>query len=335
MGVTGDVFDGRYRLLELLGRGTFGEVWRAVDLHRGHEVALKMILNRDRSAAWHEARILTALKSEHILEVNNADVAVDVPYIDTALATCSLDQMAVPLGVEPGLAVDWMRRALRGLDLCHKRGLLHRDVKPQNVFLTSNGDSKLGDFGIAALMDAAGTADAHGDMRISAPELLTGGRASIASDVYSAACTLYALLAGRLPYGNGDPMAAIISGQCRPLRELAPHVSRALSDKVRKAMAVDPAERFPTPAAFDNALALPKRLRKFIPIAPHPGHVRCWNVTGHGADMRVCVLHGKASRYVTVETRREGSGNRVLEHCFDCPKGQLARKLRGIFDDLR
>ena len=53
MGVAGDIFDGRYRLLELLGRGTFGEVWRALDLHRDHEVALKMILNRDRSAAWH------------------------------------------------------------------------------------------------------------------------------------------------------------------------------------------------------------------------------------------------------------------------------------------
>ena len=190
---------------------------------------------------------MTTLKSEHILEVNNADVAVDIPYIDTALATCSLDQLAVPLGVEPGLAVDWMRRGLRGLDLCHKRGLLHRDVKPQNVFLTSNGDSKLGDFGIAALMDAAGTADAHGDMRIGAPELLTGGRASIVSDVYSAACTLYALLAGRLPYEQGNPVTAIIGGQCRPLRDLAPHVSRALADKVRKGMAVDLRSDFQRP----------------------------------------------------------------------------------------
>lgn len=101
--------------------------------------------NRDRGATWPEATILTALRSEHILEVHNADVFVDVPYLDTALADCSLDKRAYPRGAEPGLATDWMRRALRGLDLCHNRGLIHRDVKPENVFMTTQGDAQLGD----------------------------------------------------------------------------------------------------------------------------------------------------------------------------------------------
>jgi eukaryotic-like serine/threonine-protein kinase len=114
LGVAGAMIANRYRLEALLRRGGYGEVWRAFDTHRSHLVALKLILHRNRTATWHEASLLTALKDEHILEVNNADVAVDLPYLDTALAHCSLDAKSMPLGVEPGLAVDWMRRSLRG-----------------------------------------------------------------------------------------------------------------------------------------------------------------------------------------------------------------------------
>ena len=127
----------RYRLVRLIGQGAFGEVWEAIDTHRSHEptleshtVALKLITTRDRGATWHEASILTALKSDHILEVNNADIFVDVPYIDTVLAATSLDKQAFPVRVEPERATAWKRRALRGLELCHQHRLLHRDVKP-------------------------------------------------------------------------------------------------------------------------------------------------------------------------------------------------------------
>lgn len=339
MGTSGDMIANRYRLERLLGRGGFGEVWQATDTHRTYKVALKLIRNRNRGATWREATILTALKSEHILEVNNADVFVDVPYLDTALAACSLDERAQPYGVEPGLAVDWMRRALRGLDLCHKRGLLHRDVKPHNIFLTSTGDAKLGDFGIAALMDHAGTADAHGDMQIRAPELFTGDRALVASDVYSAACTLYALVAGRLPFEGitqqADLEAAIVKGTYVPIRDLAPHVSQALANKIKSGMALDPAERFSSAAAFDSALALPRQTRQFTPLPPHDGHLRCWTVTGGASELRVCVLAGTRPRRVSVETRHESSGNRVAKHCFETTAGELARRLRTVFHDLR
>ena len=245
LGAPGQLFDKRYRLLALIGGGGFGEVWRAFDTHRNYEVALKLIRSRDRGATWHEASLLTALRSEHILEVNNADVAVDVPYLDTALADCSLDARCEPHGTEPGQAVDWMRRALRGLDLCHRRGLLHRDVKPQNVFLTSAGVAKLGDFGAAALMDAAGTAAPGGDLRIRAPELLEGGRASISSDVYSAACTLYALVTGQLPFAGitqqADLVDAIVQANYPGVRDLAPHVSQALAEKIRTGMSTEEA----------------------------------------------------------------------------------------------
>lgn len=339
LGASGDMIANRYRLLNMIGSGGFGEVWRAFDVHRSYEVALKLILTRDRSATWHEASLLTALKSEHILEVNNADVAVDVPYLDTALAACSLDARCEPYGVEETQALHWMRRALRGLDLCHKRGLLHRDVKPQNVFLTLSGVAKLGDFGVAALMDASGSAPPHGDLRICAPELVTGGRATVASDVYSAACSLYALVAGRLPFAAITDQAtlvdAIAHGRYPPVRDVAPSVSQALADRIRKGMSVDPADRFLSAAAFDSALALPEKSRRFFPVQPHAGHLRCWSVTGSGSNIEVCVIPGSRSRRVAVETVRRPSGQRIRRLCFECAERELPVRLRSVFNDLR
>ncbi|AFU06237.1 serine/threonine-protein kinase [Nocardia brasiliensis] len=339
LGTPGDSIANRYLLLKPLGSGGFGQVWKARDSHLNQVVALKLIRNGDPGATWHEASLLTALRSEHILEVNNADVFQGITYLDTALAACSTDQRAQPLGVEPGLAVDWMRRALRGLDLCHKRGLLHRDVKPQNIFLALNGDAKLGDFGVAAHMDEAGTAEAHGDLRVWAPELFTGGRASIRSDVYSAACTLYALVAGGLPFDGIrqqiDLEAAIAQGSYIPVRDRAPHVSSALADKIKRGMALDPAERFPTAASFDSALALPSQSRRFIPKPPHDGHLRCWAVAGPTSALRVCIIAGTGSACVSVETRYEGSGNRVTQHCFGSTEADLPKRLRAVFNNLR
>ncbi|MGH3556005.1 MAG: serine/threonine-protein kinase [Mycobacterium sp.] len=336
---SGDAIANRYRLTQFLGRGTFGEVWRATDTYRNHDVALKLILSRDRAATWHEASVLTALRSEHILEVNNADVYVDLPYLDTALAACSLDSRTEPFGIEPRVAVDWMRRALRGLDLCHRRGLLHRDIKPHNIFLTSGGDAKLGDFGVAAFMDAAGTADAHGDMRIRAPELLAGGRASVASDIYSAACTLYALVVGQLPFAGitqqSDLVAAVTQGNYVAVRDRAPHVSMALAEKIRTGMDLDPSRRFQSAAAFDNALALPKRSRHFTPGPPHQGHLRCWRATGFGRDIDVCVLDSTRPNRILVETRYRPSGTRLKRHCFESTARDLARRLRAVFQELR
>jgi serine/threonine-protein kinase len=347
VGTPGELIANRYRLRRLLGTGSFGEVWEALDTYRSHEkslpphvVALKLIRARDRGATWQEASILTALRSEHILEVNNADVFVDVPYLDTALAECSVEKRSEPFGVEPGKAVDWMRRVLRGLGLCHEHRLLHRDIKPHNIFLTSSGDAKLGDFGVAVLMDRLGTAAPSGDQRIWAPEFFTGGQASVLSDIYAAACTLYALVAGRLPFQGFTMLAdlanAVTNGSYVAVRDVAPHVSQALAEKIRKGMSLNPSERFQTAAEFDHALALPARSRRFTPEStPHPGHLRCGTVSGSGSNSRVCVLPRAAVKRVLVETRYERSGNRVVQHCFESTYAELPRRLRAVFNDLR
>jgi eukaryotic-like serine/threonine-protein kinase len=346
LGSSGELFADRYRLVRLIGQGGFGEVWHAIDTHRSneptlesHSVALKLVTTRDRRSTWQEASILTALKSDHILEVNNADVCVDVPYIDTDLAATSLDKHAMPLGAEPEQAVAWMRRALRGLELCHQHRLLHRDVKPANIFLTASGAALLGDFGLVVLMDERGTADIAGDHLVWAPEFFTGGKASAASDIYAAGVTLYALLAGRMPYAGfkrlEDLADAVTKGTHEPLRDLAPHVSIALADKVKTAMAINASDRFGSAADFDNALALHPRARRFIPASLHPGHLRCWSVIGRGRDMHVCALQGATSKKASVLTTYADSGRRITRLCCDTTHAQLAKRLRAVFGELR
>jgi len=346
LGSPGELFADRYRLVRLIGRGGFGEVWHAIDTHRSseptlesHSVALKLIGTRDRRSTWQEASILTALKSDHILEVNNADVYVDVPYIDTDLAATSLDKRAMPLGVEPEQAVAWMRRALRGLELCHQHRLLHRDVKPANIFLTTSGAALLGDFGLVTLMDATGNAPVGGDQLIWAPEFFSGAGASRASDIYAAGVTLYALLAGRMPYTGFLQLAdlgdAVVNAAHEPLRDVAPHVSMALADKVKTAMAIDPRDRFGSAADFDNGLALAPRARRFTPTLLHAGHLRCWIAAGSGRELHVCAIQGTTSSKVSILSTYADSGRRITRLCCDTTHSQLARRLRAVFGELR
>jgi hypothetical protein len=100
-------------------------------------------------------------------------------------------------------------------------------------------------------------------------------------------------------------------------------------------MALDPAERFSSAAAFDSGLALSRQSRQFVPRHAHDGHVRCWTVTGAASELRVCVLAGPRPKRVFVQTRHENSGNRVVKHCFETTERDLPRRLRAVFNDLR
>jgi serine/threonine protein kinase len=337
LGASGDLIDDRYQLIALLGQGGFGEVWRALDRHRNYEIALKLLRAGDRRGAWREASILTALRSPHILEVNNADIFVDVPYLDTALARRSLDQVAKGIGIEPHRAVECMRRALRGLELCHTRRLLHRDVKPANLFEDFNGDVRLGDFGAAEIMDEHDTAAQAGDPRVRAPETYTGGRYTVRSDIYGSAVTLYFLLAGRWPFDQNvaaDLDRAIQEGDTPNLRDLAPHVSLGLSRIVARGMSLNHASRFATAAAFDSALgSLPARARRFDPIVAHPGHLRCWEAHGNSSDLSICTQPD--TRAVAIEVTHSSSGRRLREHCGSEPTARVDTALRRLFDRLR
>lgn len=331
----GGLLGGRYELREKIGQGGFGEVWRAWDRNRSHEVALKLLFRGRHSDAWVEASLLTQLKSPYVLEVHNADVIVDVPFLDTALAKGSLDRLCHTRGIEPHFAVEAMRRALRGLSLCHSRGLLHRDVKPANIFQQHNGDIVLGDFGAAHLMGAGGLAPQAGDPRIRAPETYQSGQQGPPADIYGAAVSLFTMLAGRWPFDQSqqaDLDRAIVRGEKPLLRDLAPHVSMALAGVVERGMHLDSDKRYATAADFDSALGkLPARVNRFSPIPEHVGHQRCWSVQGK-SNLQVCVIDDGSPR---VAVTQKVSGRKVARLSGECTASRLSAVLRSIFDQLR
>lgn len=346
----GDLFAGRYRLEGApLGSGTSGEVWRAEDTHLGRVVALKILVDTEEDDAWQESRRLTTLESPNILRVHNADLAIDVPFIDSALAECgtAADEM-VPVGMAPARAVHLTRGALRGLQLCHDRTILHRDVKPANIFIGATGDAQLGDFGCAGLMTAAGTAKPHGDPDIRPLNVLKGAPCSAASDVYGAGISLYAMLTGFLPYsiaaaGDFKAHRENVAAGMPDVREVAPHVSISLAKVVRMATAPKAADRYATAAEFSAALArLPvvqadiRRIEgKSAPDLDHDNHVRCWRVErrSDGGLIYVCVMADERRHEVEV---RRANGRRVVVHCKGgLRKAECSAHLREVFTSLR
>lgn len=278
----GSIFDEQYELLEPLGTGDFGEVWRALDLRLNRDVALKVLKDADEDAAWAEAQRLVELDSPHILPIYSAGLAIDVPYLVTEYVPGGTVADLIgngPLTARRAVAIT--RAVLRGLELSHRRRILHRDVKPANIFIAANGDAQLGDFGIAAIMDADDSAKGHGDADVRAPETYKGARATATSDVYSAGVTLWAMLAGHLPI-EFDPMvgfalhkAALLKG-VPAIRDVAPGVSRTLAKVVRIACAVSVKDRYTTVAEFDAALGKIKQLSADVtPLPAHPGHRDC------------------------------------------------------------
>jgi WD40 repeat protein len=170
-------------------------------------------------------------------------------------------------------ACDYVRQAALGLEHARERGLVHRDVKPQNLMLTPQGVIKILDFGLAQLASAAagsltGLGTLMGTPDYIAPEQARDARsADIRADVYSLGCTLYHLLAGRPPFGEGLPLERVVAHLERPPRPLA-EVRRELPSGlvavVERMMAKDPARRYQTPGAVAEALA------PFAGLAPPP-----------------------------------------------------------------
>ena len=337
------VFAGRYLLIRQIGQGGFGDVWLAVDQHRGHQVALKLFRQPIPALAYREAQLLTALEGEHVLRVNNADMFIDTPYLDTRVAALGSaeDQLVTqPFGVPAPVAVRWVRHLLVGLNSCHARRLVHCDIKPSNLFLNTLDLGLIGDFGVTQLMDAQGAVAKAGTPESMAPEMIRDGRGTLLSDVYSCGVTLYRLLTGTWPFRGATSAvteALVVQGKFVALRIAAPHVSRRLADRVAKAMAYDPADRYPTAGALHDALGAPGLTpRSWQRAAAHQGHDRCW-VEQPRAQGRtrhqVCVVKG---RDYSIDVRRAtGAGGRLTRYCGTAEdERDLVRKLKEVFRDV-
>ncbi len=264
----GSTFAG-YEVESVVGAGGIGILYRAIQVRLGRPVALKLVepeVARDpvvRERLRREARAVASLDHPNVVPLYEAGEEDGTVYIvtrwveGTELGT--LIHRDGPL--EPGRAARVAAQIAAALEMAHEGGLVHRDVKPSNVILTSEDHVYLTDFGLAKRAETApgltrvdrmlGTVD------YVAPEQIEGSEPDARSDVYSLGCVLFEMLTGDPPFadqkGGMAKMWAQVNAEPPSVRDRRPDVPRALEDVIRRAMAKAPEAR-PTAAAFRAAV---------------------------------------------------------------------------------
>ena len=259
--MVGEVLADRYELEELVGTGGMSSVFRAHDRLLDRKVALK-ILHQQYSGDddyverfKHEARSVAALSHPNIVTVIDRGEHEDRQFIVFEYVEGeNLKRMIERRGPAPvANALELATQIARGLAFAHHAGLIHRDVKPQNVLLNGDGRAKVTDFGIARSLNVqhgmTQTGTVLGTSDYIAPEQAQGQRVDEHSDVYSLGVVLYELLTSEVPF-PGENFVAVamrhINEEPPSVRDKRPDVSPRLDEAVRRAMAKQPEDRFPT-----------------------------------------------------------------------------------------
>ncbi len=274
----GHTLDERYRIDAELGAGGMGAVYRATHLKLGSPVAIKLLLDQYASSRSlrkrfeREAKALAALRHPNIVAVTDYGLSGDIPYLVMELLEGETLGRRLKRGPFPSAQVkELISQLLRALSFVHAQGLVHRDLKPGNVFFQRlpEGEEqlKLLDFGLAKVVEPDPTVtdpnltlagEAVGTPAYMAPEQISGGAADAGSDVYAVGVLLFQLMSGRLPF-EGEPMEQLRGH----LVEAAPSLSSAcprgpvrpeLEALVQRAMAKQPAQRFRDAAEMLAAL---------------------------------------------------------------------------------
>jgi predicted Ser/Thr protein kinase len=274
----------RYRLIEVLGSGGMGCVYRAEHRLMERPVALKVIsreLTRDPAAVERFRReVKTAARLSHpnIVTAHDAEQANDLHFLVMEYVEgVSLDRLVEQRGRLPvAQACEYVRQAALGLQHAHERGMVHRDIKPQNLMLTPQGQVKVLDFGLARFVsDSQPTGpltklgSIMGTPDYISPEQANDSRtADIRGDIYSLGCTLYYLLTARVPFPDGSllqKLMAHVEKQPQPITELRGDLPDGLVSVLNRMMAKDPARRYQSPGEAAQAL-----LPFTLPVASVP-----------------------------------------------------------------
>lgn len=263
----GEVLSGRYELVEVVGRGGMGEVFRAVDRRLGRVVAIKVLprhLLGDEAATRRfrrEAQLAASMDHPDTVTVHDVVKEPDVEAIvmefvpGRTLADLLHDEGPLPWDEALALAA----RVGDALHAAHQRGLVHRDVKPSNVLLGDGDVVKVTDFGIARAIHShhTVTGTVYGSVPYLSPEQAVGDPTDARSDVYGLGCLVYELVTGRPPYIGDDAVGTVyqhLHAQPVPPSERDPDLPRVVDDVVLPALERDPSRRYTSAASFAEAL---------------------------------------------------------------------------------
>ncbi|MGZ7079768.1 MAG: protein kinase domain-containing protein, partial [Thermoanaerobaculia bacterium] len=276
----GQLFAGRYRIEQVIGRGGMGVVYRASDTQLDEIVAIKTlpgdVMQRspeDLERFKREIRLARKITHRNVLRTYDYGQAESVYFISMEfvrgytlselLAEAENKQLA------PRLAMGIARQISRGLDAAHEQGIIHRDIKPQNVLIDHRGEIKLMDFGIARMAEAPEAMTQAGLIvgtpHYMSPEQVQGKQLDSRSDVYSVGVLMYEMLVGRRPFESSSltgVLTAHITETPRLPIEIRPEVGREISDIVMRCLAKDPQKR------YANAAELLQDLDQVQVVAP-------------------------------------------------------------------
>jgi len=260
---------GRYEVIDRVGRGGMGVLYRGRDPVLEREVAIK-VMSGDfcgdegaRSRFFREARAAARLQHRNIVTIYEFAEDHGTPYI--AMEFLRGSALSARINAEPPLTLvqklDIVTQLCTGLHYAHEQGIVHRDVKPANIWIMGDGTVKLLDFGIAkiAASTMTTTGSVLGSAAYMAPEQVAGREIDGRADVFAAGVVLYELVARRKPFAGDGPTAVmmqIIKEDPPPLRQFAPEVPAALVDAVTKALNKDPDRRFMHAGDFGAELRL-------------------------------------------------------------------------------
>lgn len=244
-----------YEVHDLLGRGGMGEIYRAIDLKLGRQVALKflhsMADNSLRSRLTHEAQVASQIDHPNICTIFEVDetaageVFIAMAYYDGE----TLDRVLLKGPLSIGRALDFAIQTGRGLAAAHEQLLVHHDIKPGNLMITRDDTVKILDFGIAGAIGESppDSRTVLGTPAYISPEKIRGEIVDFRSDIWSLGIVLYEMLAGNAPFGT-DPVDAVISSVLnmspQPLKEIRPNIPEFVDKIIDRALAKDYRQRY-------------------------------------------------------------------------------------------
>ncbi|HPT98771.1 MAG TPA: protein kinase [Armatimonadota bacterium] len=332
--MTGRVIDARYEVLERVNEGSFFTIYKARDRVLDRTVALKVLSARFATNAQFVERLRAELSTAAALTHSGIARIYEIgeiegrPYVATEFVRGTdlkeRIRRAAPFALSD--AVSLAIGLLQAVDYAHRAGTVHGDVTPYNVLITPELDVKVTDFGISRAAGASSLSHSNAVLRgvhYLAPEVAQGGEATVASDIYSVGVILFEMLTGTLPYAGDTPIAVALKHAQEPTpsaRAVNPSVPRALDGIIAKAMAKDPAARYPSMLAMLRDL---RRAEECIRV----GRPLSWSPM----DAEATRVESDDEEDALVEPRRRWDGWRVTTTILTFVVLALAAGLAGFF----